>query len=373
MRVLVTTNAAIGHFLPMAPTVAALAATGHDVRIGCPASFAPFLRKAGFEALPCRETDITAPVIPPPPAEDRQARLMWAITRSWPADCRAWVGSLLHHVAQWRPDLVIVEPVEHAGRVVAAVLGTPLVVHGWGFTLPAGVDESAAAGIRDVYEAVSAEPSAPTVTADLGPSSLQADDAGMAHRYRYRPFSVPGRTLPPSEEGRRRVLVTLGTYANADAPALTRAAAHAAQDAGAEVIAVLGNEDRRVGEPFRCHVTVLDWVDMEAAMRTCDLVVHHGGAGTSWTALSCGTPAVVLPMAGDQFRNAQLLGAAGAAIVCPSRRDEDLVAAIASALDEPRLAERTATIARDNLALPDIGELAQRLSCLTASTRNDRP
>jgi tetratricopeptide (TPR) repeat protein len=30
MRILVTTNAAVGHFLPMAPTVAELGATGHD-------------------------------------------------------------------------------------------------------------------------------------------------------------------------------------------------------------------------------------------------------------------------------------------------------------------------------------------------------
>jgi len=44
MRILVTTNAAIGHFLPMAATVAELAASGHEVRIGCPLSFEPFVR-----------------------------------------------------------------------------------------------------------------------------------------------------------------------------------------------------------------------------------------------------------------------------------------------------------------------------------------
>jgi UDP:flavonoid glycosyltransferase YjiC (YdhE family) len=36
MRILVTTNAAVGHFLPMAATVAELVAIGHEVRIGCP-------------------------------------------------------------------------------------------------------------------------------------------------------------------------------------------------------------------------------------------------------------------------------------------------------------------------------------------------
>ncbi|WP_414690668.1 nucleotide disphospho-sugar-binding domain-containing protein [Nocardioides sp.] len=54
-----------------------------------------------------------------------------------------------------------------------------------------------------------------------------------------------------------------------------------------------------------------------AAIQTCDLVVHHGGAGTSRTALGCGTPAVVLPLGGDQFRDAQLLATAGAAALPP--------------------------------------------------------
>ena len=45
MRILVTTNAAVGHFLPMASTIAALIADGHEVLVGCPASFAPFVRE----------------------------------------------------------------------------------------------------------------------------------------------------------------------------------------------------------------------------------------------------------------------------------------------------------------------------------------
>lgn len=357
MRVLVTTNAAIGHFLPMAPTLAALMADGHDLRVGCPESFATFVRRSGFDPLPCRETTASTPAMLAPPPEDRQARLMWAVTRSWPADCRGWVESLLEQAAAWEPHLVIVEPVEHAGRVVASALQAPLVVHGWGFALPVGVDRIATEGIRDVYDAVSTTPSGPALVVDLGPASVQAADAGSARRYRYRPFSVSGQSVPLGEGDRPRVLVTLGTYAHADAAALMRAAADAALDAGAEVIVVAGHEDRLAGDPFSSDVLVLTWVDMVAAMQSCDLVVHHGGAGTSWTALSCGTPAVVLPLAGDQFRNAQILATAGAAAVCPSRDHDDLAAAIASALDEPHLTVRARAIARDNQALPDTAEL----------------
>jgi L-demethylnoviosyl transferase len=361
MRVLVTTNAAVGHFLPMAPTVAALVADGHDVRVGCPESFAPFVRRTGFDPLPCRETTASTPTTPAPPPEEPQARLMWAVTRSWPADCRGWVDSLLEKAAAWEPHLVIVEPVEHAGRVVASALHLPLVVHGWGFALPAGVDEIAAEGIRDVYDAVSTTPSGPVLVIDVGPASVQAADAGPAQRYRYRPFSVPGQPVPPADAHRRRVLVTLGTYANAEAAALMRAAADTALDAGADVIVVAGHQDRLAGDPFPSDVVVLTWVDMVAAMQSCDLVLHHGGAGTSWTALSCGTPAVVLPLAGDQFRNAQILATAGAAVLCRTRDHDSLAPAITSALNEPRLAARAAAIARDNRALPDTAELVRDL------------
>lgn len=366
MRILVTTNAAVGHVLPMAPTVVELMACGHDVRVGCPESFAPFVRKLGFQAMPGRERTVTAPV-PPPPREDHEARLWWAVTQSWPADCRAWLDSLLVQAAEWKPDLVVVEPVEHAGRVVAAALGRPWVVHGWGFSLPADVDRAATAGILDVYDAASAAPSAPELVVDLGPDSIQDPDAGSARRYRYRPFPVPGPGLPPGPKAARRVLVTLGTYPHPEAASLLRSAVRAALAAGVEVVAVLGHEDRRSGEAFRDDVKVLDWVDMDAAVRTCDLVIHHGGAGTSWTVLSHGVPALVLPLAGDQFRNAHLLQMAGAATVCASPTVDHLVTSVSQALDDVTLRDRAAAIARDNQTLPDVSELASDLGRLTCS------
>jgi UDP:flavonoid glycosyltransferase YjiC (YdhE family) len=364
MRILVTTNAAVGHFLPMAATVAELVAMGHEVRIGCPRSFDPFVRRAGFEALGCEEIEVSVPVPPPPAAEDRDGRLMWAVTLSWPSDCRPWVDALLGHAEQWRPDLVMVEPVEHAGRIVAAALGLPLVVHGWGFTLPAHVETVATSAVLDVYERVSATPQAPALVADLGPSAVQAPDAGPVQRFGYRPFSVPGHPLPPARTGKRRALVTLGTYANPGAASVIRKAVAAALKNGAEVIAVLGNDDRGSTQTFPPGTTAVPWVDMGAATADCDLVVHHGGAGTSWTTLSSGKPAVLLPQAGDQFRNAEILSAAGAALVCSSDATGDLAAAIGRGLDNPELTERAALIARDNAAMPDVTELAHHIAAL---------
>ena len=369
LRILVTTNAAVGHFLPMAATVAQLVASRHEVRVGCPKSFERFVRSAGFETLGCEETGVSMPVPPPPSADDPDARLIWAVTLSWPSDSRSWVESLLLQAQQWRPDLVIVEPVEHAGQIVAGALALPLVVHGWGFTLPAFVDGLAPSGLADLYQHVSATPPTPALVADLGPATVQAADAGPAQRYGYRPFSVPGNPLPPPRTGKRRVLITLGTAANAGAASVIRTAVVAALERGADVLAVLGTDDRGSREMFPPEATVLEWVDMPAAMADCDLVVHHGGAGTSWTALSCGKPAVVLPQAGDQFRNAEILSAAGAALVCRSQTRGAVAAAVAQGLDRRTLRERVALIAHDNAALPDVAELAHRIAALAAHGR----
>lgn len=363
MRILVTTNAAVGHFLPMAPTVAELVAAGHDVRVGCPAAFAQFVRRAGFAAWACPEVAVRASTVPAPP-EDAAERLTWALTLSWPSDCRRWVDSLLRMARRWRPDLVMVEPVEHAGRVVAAALGVPVVVHGWGFPLPQTVEGRAALGIADLYERASTAPQPPALVADLGPASLHTADMPPVRRYGYRPFAVPGQPLPPTRSGTRRVLVTLGTYANANAAARIRGAAVAALDNGADVTAVLGNADRGPREDFPHGVTALDWVDMPAAVAASDLVVHHGGAGTSWTVLSRGKPAVVIPQAGDQFRNAAILSAAGPALVASPDDVAEQAAAIARGLQDPVPARRAATIADDNAAMPTVAALARDIATL---------
>ena len=225
----------------------------------------------------------------------------------------------------------MVEPVEHAGRVVAAVLEIPLVEHGWGFTLPAAMTQAGTQSLRDVYSAAGVTPRHPALTIDLGPEQMQAGDAPAVDRYRYTPWSPPGRRLPPAE-GKLRLLVTLGTYAHPDAASLLRAVVACGRDHGAQVVAVPGNSDRGSAADFPADVSVPDWVDMVDAVASCDVVVHHGGAGTSWISLLTGRAALVIPQAGDQFRNAHLLEQAGVARVIDTDRCD--TSAIRRGLDE---------------------------------------
>lgn len=138
-------------------------------------------------------------------------------------------------------------------------------------------------------------------------------------------------------------------------------------DNHAATVVVLGNTDRGSSDDFPSGATVFDWVDMPAAVAACDVVIHHGGAGTAWTALTAGKPALVLPQAGDQFRNAALLEKSGAAAVSRSDRRDELARAIGHALGSAELTQRAEYVARENVALPTVRQLARDIAaCATA-------
>jgi UDP:flavonoid glycosyltransferase YjiC (YdhE family) len=340
------------------PTAEALTAAGHDVMIGCVAAFAPAVDAAGLSPLSCESRPMGDVTPSGPPREQRNERLHWSLTVRWPAQARGWVGSLLEQASTWRPDLVVVEP-------VAAALGVPLVVHGWGFSVPTSTDAEATRALADAYAEFGTSSREPAVTVDLGAASIQSSDAGELPRFRYVPWALAGEVLPPTD-GRPRVLVTLGTFDNPQAATRIRTCVQAAQDAGAQVVVALGNPDRRQGDAFPDDVIVADWLDLPAAIATSALVVHHGGAGTSWATLAAGRPALCLPQLGDQFRNAALLERAEvASVVQPEqidgRRLTDLVGHL---LTDDSAGERARRIQRENDELPPPAALAAALGRL---------
>lgn len=359
MRILVTVNDAHGHILPLVPTIQRMRDRGHEVALAAPGDRVTYLNLDGVQVW---QYPWAPPANPPalPTSPDPTARLAWATTLSFPHDARGWFEPLLADAQQFRPDLVVSEPVEHAGRVAAAALGVPLVEHGWGFTLSAGTSRAAAAGLSDLYAEAGAAAREPDLRVDLGPATIQAVDAeaGVA-RYRYVPWSPPTSLLP--RPGKLpRVLLTLGTYPHTGAELRLRAAAEAASTLDAELVVVLGNADRgsaHTGWPSGAQVT--DWVDLPAESKRCALVIHHAGAGSCWAALAAGVPAIFLPQAADQFRNADLVAAAGAGVVVQPTVQEvpDLQATFAAALHDSSLAAGSRRIRDANAALPDTDAL----------------
>jgi len=56
------------------------------------------------------------------------------------------------------------------------------------------------------------------------------------------------------------------------------------------------------------------WVDQADVFAVADLVVCHGGSGTTYGALAAGLPLVLVPVFADQFENARRVAAAGAGV-----------------------------------------------------------
>ncbi|MGI5175767.1 glycosyltransferase [Dactylosporangium sp. CA-152071] len=366
MRVLVTVNDAYGHVLPLVPTVQELISRRHDMLVACPGGTLNRLSLGGLRT--CRYVPVeTAPLpIGPPPRDRIVERLAFSVHLAWPNVARGWAGQLLEDARRFRPDLVICEPVEHAGRVVAAILGVPFVEHGWGFTLPVGADVTAAHGLADLYQTTGTTYQEPSLRVDLGSAALQASDIDQAiERYRYVAWSPPTELLAPPGL-KPRVLVTLGTFPKPGAAERLQQAVGAATELDAEPVVVLGNEDRRSLDGWPSSVTVREWVDLPAEITRCALVVHHGGAGTSWATLLAGVPAVCLPQSGDQFRNAERLAGAGAAtVVMPDAMDAlTLRRAFSQALADPSLAAGADRVRRSNDSLPPTAALVDRLEMI---------
>jgi len=102
--------------------------------------------------------------------------------------------------------------------------------------------------------------------------------------------------------------------------------------------------------------------DMPAVLRSSDLVVSRAGAVTVAEVTACGKPAILVPLPqaihGHQLRNAEVLEAAGAAVLLPQRT-----------LSGAALAETVGRALRDENRLRDMGRKSRALGRIDAADR----
>ncbi len=141
------------------------------------------------------------------------------------------------------------------------------------------------------------------------------------------------------------------------------------RDRTAKVVALLGEAVEQAGTraiiqapeavlreaPRRASVHYLVRAPHVHLFPRCSMVVHHGGAGTTQSALLAGRPSIVVPHAADQFYWGDVLYQRGAGTK-PLR---------ATALTAPRLDERI----REVLARPELATKAAEIGRLLATER----
>ncbi|MET8994419.1 nucleotide disphospho-sugar-binding domain-containing protein [Amycolatopsis sp. NPDC004169] len=306
MRVLFAGLASAGHTYPMVPLAVAARDIGHEVHFAAGEHVHESLRGLN----PFRPADSFYEIY----AEDIEPGLK-----------------------RLRPDLVVHGWGVPEVGVAAKRAGIPALWHGFGRMIPDGIGFERPAG---------------GVHLDICPPSLQdADFLATAERIALRPvpFAEPGAFRGPL------IYLTLGTAFGT--PEVLETAIEGLATLGTHVVVATGGVP--IG-PQPAHVTTQAWVPQAAAIAHADLVVHHGGSGTTLGALAAGVPQLVLPQGADQFANAEALLTAGAAVrLLPGELSADAVAEQARKACFCRDAARA--LAEEIAAMPSPGEVAREL------------
>lgn len=320
MRILFSSLGSHGHVYPILPLAIAARAQGHDVLYAVDSGFHATVEKLGLTVVDAgisiwdafRQANALHGT-----AEFRRDMLRQTAVDAFGSVLpRAFVNDLEPVLERDKPDLVVFELINPGAGLAALRAGIPAVCHGFGkmdenlipeamsnllleyvaelgITLPNGHHYGLGSTYLDVF-----------------PPSLQdLDHLASVDRIPMRPvpFAEPG-DLPDwvVEHERPLVYLTFGTaFSNPD---VLRTAITGLSGVDAEVLVATGPQvDPSVLTDVPANVHVLPWVPQADLLAHADLVVHHGGAGTTVAAMTRGLPQLVLPQGADQFRNAEIV------------------------------------------------------------------
>jgi glycosyltransferase len=377
-----------GHLYPLVPLSWALRAAGHEVIVAAPSSFLGEVTAAGLSPVPSSgplsfedfmfRDRFGQPVTPP--ADPAERRL--SSGRAWGRAAAHILPGLSTIVEGWRPDIIIAEPTEFAAKIAGATHGIPVIEHWWGLAVQ---DEYACGANAELYPELRASgldelPQA-ALHIDVCPGSLQRPGVQVAQPVRYVPYNGPSAhtpMLPPRTPGRPRISLTMGSvlpvHGLLDFSGMLRDFAVSLAGTGAEVIvavdpAVAG---RWTGLP---DTVLAGWNPLKQVLSSCDLIVHHAGPGSAFTAMTFGVPQLGLPQTADQFENAARFTEAGVGrqLLPAERNPESVAAAAAEILGSPDYATAAAALAAENATRPTPSELVTALNGFAADEAPVQP
>jgi UDP:flavonoid glycosyltransferase YjiC (YdhE family) len=338
MRVLVTTRGSAGHLLPLAPFAHACRRAGHEVLVAAQRQNQAHVDRVGLPFTPVSDPPETEWV----PLMARFAELDFASANELMIgeffggiDARAALPDLLKVVDTWKPDLLLRESWEFAATIAAELRGIPLARVGLGLASVEDMSLQTAAPVVDkirVGMGLPADPSgdrlrvAPYFT--MLPEALELATAPIAQVVRrFRTESVrTDSSLPDWWPGNDDPLVYL-TFGSITAaphlpyfPGTYQAAIDALASLPVRLLVTIG-ADRDPAElgPLPVNIRVEQWIRHDAVAPHADVVVCHGGYGSTFGTLAHGVPLVVLPIfSADQSANADAVARAGAGVAITS-------------------------------------------------------
>jgi UDP:flavonoid glycosyltransferase YjiC (YdhE family) len=385
MRILFSANPMFGHFVPMVPLAVTLQERGHEVLVATGPGFGPTVRSYGLDCVGAGRDltlDDVLGVLPgifevAPEEQDRYARPRVFV------ELRAHnvIDDLTRTVADWGPHLIVREPAELASWAVAEARAMPHVcVNAGAATSAAEWDDVAAPWIRDLGRRVGLDELAAESFYRYG---LLAFEPAGYQDWSHTPTARvhrpdPMATEPAPELGlldlddRPLVYVTLGTeFFNAD---LMHSLIAALDDGTRNIVVTTGPQATPADvDPGVPHVVVASWLPQDALLERADLVVSHGGGGTTIGALVRGVPMLCVPQGADQFHHARRVEQLGVGrTLDPGERSPEEIRAVASELlTDPRYRFAAAEVVAATALLPGVEDAAIHLE--TRFGRTARP
>ena len=385
---------AYGHFHPLVPLAAACEDAGHDVAFAVSPSFIPVVEAAGFEGVPAgldwleSAAEKSFPEVAGMSSAEYAGFLFGAVFLGHAA--AAMAGDLPGVCEQWGADLLVHEEFEFGTPLAGERAGVPWAGVSLTPVWPRTTTASWMAAPLDALRTDLGLAPDPGLDRYYGalhlsalPPSFQAAPSPEEWRpnlHAVRPVPYDGPDPAPAwledlaADERPLVLVTLGTVFNRRAGDVLRTVVGALADEPVHVAVALGKSlSPEALAPLPANTRAVSWLPMGTAAHVADVVVGHGGWGTTTATLAAGCPSVVLPQGGDQFLNAFRLAACGAGLrLLPDEVDAERVrSAVRDLLDDPVYFANARRLRREIDAMPGPAQAVPLLATAAAAAAGE--